>query len=75
MSKRTVAIDGRTTRHPGDAVSQRKRTCVEEIFGWMKTVRLLRKVRHHGVARVGRMFPFAAAGCNLVRMRKLAAAA
>jgi len=75
MSKRTAAIDGRTTRHPGDAVSQRKRTCVEEIFGWMKTVGLLRKVRHRGVVRVGRLFTFAAAVCNLLRMRKLAAAA
>jgi transposase len=42
-SGRSSAIDGRTTRHPGYAVSQRKRKCVEEIFGWMKTVGLLRK--------------------------------
>jgi hypothetical protein len=62
-------------RHPSDAVSQRKRTCVEEIFGWMKTVELLRKVRHRGVAWVGRMFTFAAAVCNLVCMRQLAAEA
>jgi hypothetical protein len=72
---RSSAIDGRTTRHVGDAVSQRKRTCVEEIFGWMKAVGLLRKVRHRGVVRVGRVFTFAAAVCNLVRMCKLAAAA
>jgi predicted transcriptional regulator len=62
-------------RHPSDAVSQRKRTRVEEIFGWMKAVELLRKVRHRGVAWVGRMFTFAAAVCNLVRMRQLAAEA
>jgi transposase len=72
---RSSAIDGRTTRHPGYAISQRKRKCVEEIFGWLKTVGLLRKVRHRGVARVGWMFTFAAAVYNLVRMRTLAAAA
>jgi transposase len=71
---RTSAIDARTTRHPGYAVSQRKRQCVEEIFGWMKTVGLLRKTRHRGVPRVGWMFTFAAAVYNLVRMRTLATA-
>jgi transposase len=72
---RSSAIDGRTTRHPGYAVSQRKRQGVEEIFGWMKTVGLLRKVRHHGVARVDGMFTFTAAVYNLVRRRTLAAVA
>jgi transposase len=74
-SGRSSAIDGRTTYHPGYAVSQRKRKCVEEIFGWMKTVGLLRKTRHRGLARVGWMFTFAAAVYNLVRMRTLAAVA
>ena len=72
---RSSAVDGRTTRHPGYAVSQRKRRCVEEIFGWMKTVGLLRKTRHRGVARVAWMFTFAAAVYNLVRLRTLAAVA
>jgi transposase len=72
---RSSAIDCRTTRHPGYAVSQRKRKRVEEIFGWMKTVGLLRKTRYRGVARVGWMFTFAAAVYNLVRMRTLAAVA
>jgi hypothetical protein len=72
---RSSAIDGRTTRHPGYAISQRKRKCVEEVVGWLKTVALLRKVRHRGVARVGWMFTFAAAVYNLVRIRRLAAAA
>jgi hypothetical protein len=72
---RTSAIDGRTTRHPGDAISQRKRKQVEEIFGWLKTVGLLRKTRHRGMARVGWMFTFAAAVYNLVRMRTLVAVA
>jgi transposase len=74
-SGRSSSIDGRTTRHPGYAVSQRKRKCVEEIFGWLKTVGLLRKVRHRGLTRVGWIFTFAAAVYNLVRMRTLAAVA
>jgi IS5 family transposase len=68
---RGSAIDGRTTRHPGYAVSQRLRKRVEEIFGWMKTVGLLRKLRHRGLPRVAWMFTFTAAAYNLVRMRRL----
>ena len=44
-TNRRSAIDGRTTRHGGYDVSQRKRKLVEEIFGWAKTIALLRKVR------------------------------
>jgi transposase len=73
--RRTSAIDRRTTRHPGYDVSQRKRKLVEEIFGWMKTVGLLRKLRHRGGPRVGWTFTFTAAVYNLVRIRNLAAAA
>ncbi len=65
------AIDSRTTRHAGYRVSQRKRKRVEEVFGWMKTVGLLRKLRHRGHDKVGWMFTFAAAAYNLVRMRTL----
>ena len=68
---RGSAIDGRTTRHPGYEVSQRKRKLVEQCFGWMKTVGLLRKLRHRGGARVNWTFIFTAAAYNLVRMRKL----
>jgi transposase len=68
---RHSAIDSRTTRHPGYEISQRKRKCVEEIFGWLKTVALLRKTRHRGKRRVGWMFRFALATYNLVRMRNL----
>jgi len=68
---RRSAIDERTTRHDGYAVSQRKRKRVEEVFGWMKTVALQRKTRFRGLARVGWMFTFAAAAYNLVRMRNL----
>ena len=65
------AIDGRTTRHTGYQVSQRKRKRIEEVFGWLKTVGMLRKTRHRGVFRVGWVFTFAAAAYNLVRMRNL----
>ena len=67
------AIDGRTTRHPGYAVSQRKRKRIEECFGWLKTIALLRKVRHRGVCKVHWIFTLACAAYNLVRMRNLAA--
>src|SRR5215831_18512539 len=65
------AIDGRTTRHPGYALSQRVRKQVEEIFGWLKTVGGMRKTRFRGSARVGWMFTWALAAYNLVRMRNL----
>jgi IS5 family transposase len=65
------AIDGRTTRHAGYQVSQRKRKRIEEVFGWLKTVGMLRKTRHRGVFKVGWVFTFAAAAYNLVRMRNL----
>ena len=67
------AIDNRTTRHPGYSVSQRKRKRIEECFGWLKTIALMRKVRHHGVCKVDWIFTFACAAYNLVRMRNLAA--
>jgi transposase len=65
------AIDGRTTRHAGYKVSQQKRKRVEEVFGWLKTVGMLRKTRHRGVFKVRWVFTFAATAHNLVRMRNL----
>ena len=70
-SGRRSAIDRRTTRHPGYAVSQRTRKRIEEAFGWIKTVGGLRKTRHRGTARVGWMFTLTAAACNLIRLPKL----
>ena len=67
------AIDGRTTRHAGYGISQKKRKRIEEVFGWLKTVGMLRKTRHRGVFKVGWVFTFAAAAYNLVRMRNLLA--
>lgn len=71
---RKSAIDGRTTRYAGYLISQRKRKRVEEIFGWMKTVGGMRKLRHRGLHVVGWMFTLAAAAYNLVRIRNLASA-
>jgi len=73
-TNRSSAIDGRTTRHPGYSVSQKKRKRIEEVFGWMKTIGLMRKTRHRGTDRVGWMFQFTAAAYNLIRMRNLCAA-
>jgi hypothetical protein len=67
------AIDQRTTRHESYRISQRRRKRIEECFGWLKTVALIRKVRHRGTEKVGWIFTFAAAAYNLVRLRNLAA--
>jgi transposase len=73
-TNRRSAVDGRTTRHPGYAISQRTRKRVEEIFGWLKTVGLLRKLRHRGGPKVEWIFRFAAAAYNLIRIRNLVSA-
>ena len=71
--RRKTAIDQRTTRHPGYAISQVIRKRVEEPFGWIKTVAALRKTRHRGIERVGWMFTLAMTAYNLVRIPKLLA--
>lgn len=71
--KRGSAIDGRTTRHPGYAVSLRRRKRIEEGYGWMKDIGGLRKLRHRGRAKVAALFTFGCAAYNLVRMRTLLA--
>jgi len=70
-----TAIDGRTTRHAGYALSQQKRKLIEQVFGWMKTVGGLRKLRHRGGALVDWIVTFTAAAYNLIRMRTLLARA
>lgn len=72
-TNRSSAIDDRTTRHDGYNISQRKRKLVEEIFGWLKTIGLMRKTRHKGVSRGGWMFTFANAIYNLIRIKNLTA--
>ena len=72
---RRSAIDGRTTRHPGYAISQQKRKLVEQCFGWIKTIGGLRKPRHRGGRLVTWVFTFTAAAYNIVRLRRLLATA
>jgi transposase len=64
-------IDGRTLRHAGFAISQRKRKLVEEGFGWGKVVGVLRKLHHRGRDLVSWIFTFTSAAYNLVRLRRL----
>jgi transposase len=68
---RTSSIDGRTTRHPGYVISQRKRKRVEEVFGWGKTVGSLRKLLHRGDKLVNWIFIFRMGVYNLVRIRNI----
>jgi IS5 family transposase len=72
---RSSAIDGRTTRHAGYGVSQRKRKLVEEVFGWGKTIAGIAKVKMRGLARVRYHFIFAMAAYNLIRIPRLLAEA
>ena len=68
-------IDGRTTRHPGYAVSLRLRKRIEEGFGWVKEVAGLAQVKLSGLTRVDSAFVLGLAAYNLVRLPKLLAGA
>src|SRR5487761_398348 len=74
-TRRSSAIDGRTRRHSGHAISQRKRKRVEESFGWMKIIGLLKKVKLRGLEKVSWLFTYVAAAYNLCRLRGLQARA
>ena len=70
MSRRS-AIDARTTRHPGYALSQKKRKLVEEPFGWGKVIGGLARPMRRGKAHIGYAFTFVMAAYDLVRLPKL----
>ena len=72
-TKRRSAVDERTTRHTGYEVSQRKRKRVEQSFGWMKMIGMLKKVKLRGIDKVGWLFTFTGAAYNLCRLRNLMA--
>ena len=73
-SNRRSAVDERTTRHAGYEVSsKRKRKRVEQSFGWMKIVGMLKKVKLRGIDNVGWLFTFTGAAYNLCRLRNLMA--
>ena len=71
---RFSAIDGRTTRQEGYALSQRCRKTIEEPFGWAKTVGPMAQTTLRGVKRIGAQFTLTRAACNLARLPKLLAA-
>jgi hypothetical protein len=73
--QRPSSIDGRTTRHPGYAVSQRARKRIEEAFGWVKIIAGLAKPKLRGTQRVAFRFTLAMAAYNLIRMPRLLAQA
>ncbi len=68
---RRSAIDERTTRHPGYAMSQKVRKRVDEIFGWKKTVGGGRKLRYIGQRRNEMWMLLTVSAYNLVRMANL----
>jgi len=70
--KRRSHLDGRTTRHPGYAISLSQRKRIESVFGWLKTTALMHRVRHRGRSLVEWMFTLAVSGYNLVRLSRLA---
>lgn len=74
-TRRSSAIDARTTRHTGYAISQQKRKRVEQAFGWMKRIGLLRKIKLRGIEKVSWWFTFVGAAYNLIRLRRLRAEA
>ena len=65
------AIDPRTTRHDGYAMSQHARPRIEPAFGWLKTIAWMRKVKLRGLPKVDWLFVFASAAFNLIRLPKL----
>src|SRR5207247_2283726 len=73
--QRSSCIDGRTTRHTGYEISLKKRKCIEQIFGWVKTTGAMRKLRHRGRELVQWMFTLALTAYNLLRLRTLTAPA
>ena len=73
--RRRSAIDQRTTRHHSYRMSQQRRPLIEKVFGWLKPIGGLRKVKLRGLEKVGWLFQYAAAAYNLWRIPRLRAAA
>jgi hypothetical protein len=71
---RRSAIDGRTTRRRGYAMSQSRRPIIERTFGWLKSVAGMRKVKLRGLEKVSWLFQYAVAAYNLWRIPRLAPA-
>lgn len=75
IAGRRSAINSRTTRHPGYAVSQQKRKRIEEPFGWAKTIGGLARPMLRGARKLAFKFTLTMAGYNLIRLPKLLEAA
>ena len=71
ITGRRSAVDARTTRHPGYAVSQQKRKRIEEPFGWAKTIGGFARPMLRGAKKLGFKFTLTMAGYNLIRLPKL----
>jgi hypothetical protein len=71
---RHSAIDGRTTPHPGHALSRKHRKTIEERFGWAKTVGGMAQTVYRGLERVAARFSFTMTACNLASLPRLLAA-
>ena len=69
------AIDGRTTRDPGYAISQTIRKRIEEHFGWGKTVGRIRQTLYRGLRHVDQYFKLTMTASNIVRMARMPGAA
>ena len=70
-SRRSSAIDGRTTRHVGYGMSQTIRMRIEQVFGWLKSIGGLRRSRFRGKRRTQLAAHMVGAAYNLLRMNKL----
>ena len=67
------AIDARTTRHAGYALSQKRRKKIEEPFGWAKTTGGMAHTVLRGIERVRARFTVTMVACNLARLPRLLA--
>ena len=74
-TNRSSALDGRTTRPPGYQISPQKRKRIEQRFGWMKIMGMLKKVQWRGRKKVSWLFTFVGAAYNLYRLGRLEAEA
>ena len=74
QKSRYSAIDGRTTRHAGYALSIKHRKRIEEAFGWAKTVGGMAQTVYRGLERVRSRFILTMAANNLARLPRLLAA-
>lgn len=66
-------LDGRTTRHPGYAISQTMRKRIEEHFGWGKTIGRIRQTLYRGIRRVDQHFKLTMTASNIVRIARILA--